>query len=805
MGRKAFTYLALFALLAILGYLVYQRVEDYRVGVAARKQAELRYAEVQRDEANAKKLPHPDRGLESLPRAYPRPPSAWRSSEKARYEAILGKGRFDILVVPFQIQDYAFERDIRSLMTAQLAMAIGDAGKATVADPYLVAKALGDGERLLSLPDIFRIANAVGARRIVAGYVGHELNNLMRITLHLYERNERERFDEYSFGPRQAKYGARTMASERLKSQHFEKMAYLESTPMDAFQAALPEMIKFLGMDPAALALTKPQSRFDDAALPKSPLALVSETAEPARDAYFLQLMAMLTSRTGERERERLIEKSMLALARMSPESPDYRLLKARALMHMGLRPAALRALGTPGTAEEKHLFAVLNGNLTEVRANRSAVPSGARALMALLEQTAIEGAYGLYDGKATAAGMAALKLPGEMWVYLARRALAEKDWWAQYDNLEFKALLDRELPVEGFTVQSMLGGAVTVGNMEKLRTTADLSVLEHVRKRVDGQSAQACCQPLAARFTESDFVDLVEGVGTDNLSRRARFFIHTQGSPASGMEFLSKIEAAYKDHPDFVLERGHAEIALATSASGPERDGLLKAAYLDGFNAWYWEQGQTRTAAEAESYVMRRTHREDFGPHSDPYTYDYPLRPYYPYWNSDERVVRIALDNSCFDIGAAKHLAWLLGKVQNRWDQVDELLKSIEGRFNGDPERIALMASALARKGDYKALEQQYAEGIRLQPNAEELYKELGKLLFRNGEADRSAKVFSSFPGLKDTKTKPVELSNYAFEAGSLYYWSGDLRRALPFYKVAADLDTGWRRASRRLPGSLC
>jgi hypothetical protein len=793
MGRKALTYLALFVLLAILGYLVYQRVEDQRMAEAARQQAEMRYAEVLRDEANAKKLPQPDRGLEWLPAAYPRPPSAWRSSEKARYEAILGKGRFDVLVVPFQVQDQAFGRDIRSFMTAQLAMAIGEAGKASVADPYLVAKALGDGERRLSIPDIFRLANAVGAKRIVAGYVGHDLANVMRVTLHLYERNERELFDEYVFGPRPAKYGARAVASERLKSQDFEKIAYTgESTPVDAFQATLPAMIKFLGIDPAALASAKPQSRFEEAALPKSPLALVSETAEPARDAYFLQLMATLTPRRAERERERLLEKSLLALSRMSPESPDYRLLKARALMHMGLRPAALRVLGTPGTAEEKHLFAVLNGNLTEVRANRSAVPAGARALMALLEQTAIAAAYDVYDAKAAAADMAALKLPGEMWPYLARRALAETDWWAQYDNIALKALLDRELPVEGFTAEAMLRGAATVGDMDKLRTVADLSVLEHARKRLERSAAQACCQPLAARLTESDFLDVVESVGTDNLSRRARFFIHTQGSPASGMEFLAKIEAAYKDHPDFVLQRGYAEIALAASASGPEREGLLKAAYLDGFNVWYWEQGQTRIAAEAESYVVQRSHREDFGPHPDPYTYDYPMRTYYPYWDTDERLVRIVLDNSCFDLGPATHLVSLLGKEQNRWDQVDELLQSLEGRFNGNPERIKLTASALARKGDYKALEQQYAEGIRLQPAAEELYTELGKLLFRNGETDRAAKVFMSFPGLKDRKTKPVELSNYAYEAGSLYYWSGDFKRALPFYKVAADLETG-------------
>ena len=71
----------------------------------------------------------------------------------------------------------------------------------------------------------------------------------------------------------------------------------------------------------------------------------------------------------------------------LPPDSPDYRVLKARALMYMGLRPAALRSLGTPATAEQKHLFAVLNGNLPEVQSNRPGVAPGIRALIAMVEE----------------------------------------------------------------------------------------------------------------------------------------------------------------------------------------------------------------------------------------------------------------------------------------------------------------------------------------------------------------------------------------------------------------------------------
>src|SRR5205085_3416712 len=54
------------------------------------------------------------------------------------------------------------------------------------------------------------------------------------------------------------------------------------------------------------------------------------------------------------------------------------------------------------------------------------------------------------------------------------------------------------------------------------------------------------------------------------------------------------------------------------------------------------------------------------------------------------------------------------------------------------------------------------------------------------------AARVFMNFPGIKGKSVHPVALSNYAYEAGSLYYWTGDFQHAIPFYKIAADLDTG-------------
>ena len=74
---------------------------------------------------------------------------------------------------------------------------------------------------------------------------------------------------------------------------------------------------------------------------------------DPARDAYTFLLFAGLTPNAISRTKERFVEKAFLALRQMSPTSPEYRALRARAYMMKSYRPAAIKALGVPQTSEE--------------------------------------------------------------------------------------------------------------------------------------------------------------------------------------------------------------------------------------------------------------------------------------------------------------------------------------------------------------------------------------------------------------------------------------------------------------------
>src|SRR6185295_7039188 len=82
-----------------------------------------------------------------VPGAPPRPASAWLEAEQKMYADVLARSKADVLVVPFQIQGRGLDRVERTLMSADLAYAIGDAGALTVADPFLASLALGEGAR----------------------------------------------------------------------------------------------------------------------------------------------------------------------------------------------------------------------------------------------------------------------------------------------------------------------------------------------------------------------------------------------------------------------------------------------------------------------------------------------------------------------------------------------------------------------------------------------------------------------------------------------------------------------------------
>jgi len=719
-----------------------------------------------------------------VPRSYPRPVSEWQRNEKAFYEKTLSNGKFDVLVVPFQVWGWAVDRSARSLMTAELAMGIAQSQKVKIPDPYLVAKALGEGQRQLKQDDIYKLADAMGVKRIIWGYAGHDRKEKMSIAVLIQDYTGVARSGARWAGP--------------VATKKFDNISLEGDVPaVQAYESVLPEIMKSVGADAASPLFAQMESRLEMAALPASPVSLTASTGNPAQDAYGFLLYSALTPANTERAKEVFAEKALLALLSLSPASPEYRALRARAYMALGLRMAAIKLLDVPQTDEERGLLAALNGNLPEVRAAAAREKNPLKKLIQKLDENRIAAAYGVITAKKSMAEVAALKLPGEIWPFVVTRAFVDWDGWSQYDNASLKMLLDYELPVKGHSLEEMVRGSSALGDPEKIRAIANLSVFHHGRQFMDANVARLCCEFTFNKPGPLDYLTLLQETGNDNLMRYINFLSQIQGTSNKAIVFANSIDASYKGYPYYAFERSKAEARLAANGGGAEKAALDKASHENAFNAYYWEQGQSLVANRARDQ-FGADGKQYYGHHDNLYYTDIPYRPYYWTWadggNPETNVNNdlAAFKNATTEIHTLAQLAYHYRMYPDK-GQVSELMKSIAGRFTGSPRRNEMLVVEALERGDNKAAQALLRENIALSPAYWASYEALARLLIESGDVNAAAKVFHAYEGFKKgSEENRVGIANYAYEAGSYFYWTGHFDLAVPFYKIAVSQGTG-------------
>jgi len=116
--------------------------------------------------------------------------------------------------------------------------------------------------------------------------------------------------------------------------------------------------------------------------------------------------------------------------------------------------------------------------------------------------------------------------------------------------------------------------------------------------------------------------------------------------------------------------------------------------------------------------------------------------------------------------------------------------LEQLSKRFRGHPDRSALQIQDRGGDAQMARLE----ANLKDRPDLWANYSGVGhRQITTLGDYDAAARTFRSFPGFKDRAGyDAVDLSNDAYEAGSLFFWAGHFDAAREFYQIAADLDTG-------------
>lgn len=743
---------------------------------------------------------HEDLGMAGVNRNEIRE-SSWISAEQGLFRELLEKQHFDVLVVPFQVQNNALDQIERSLMTRHLIRQIRMTTNLRVADPDIVERALGRGFRTYPEQSVYNLANALGVKKLIRGYAGHARDMKMRLTFKVQELAQGSRFD----------------TSTRSTHAIFKDISFSdESLPSEVFAAMLPKLVPALGIKGEHEASRGESSDLTAAKLPITPSELLqSQDRSPVVLAAHLSLLGAL-SPPGTRTSQAFFERSLALLRNEHPESPDALFLKAYALSNLYRRPAAVELLNTTSTSEQVALRSALDGDLMALPEQVSKIRNPLPKLLMQIKLNDLRWAYDNQTARSQAP-MASQEMPSAWNLFYTRR-YAYPDHWDAPNSEELKQFMDYLYPIKGYSLKEIYQGMLVQGDVNSRNTLKiDVSIHEH-RKRLLKDQPELISNDSLGFVRPLDLLDLAAAWAEDSIRKRVYIIVINQGLYEEGLSVLDRYEASFRGHPELTALKSGALRILAKQKGSEEGGNLRKMANDVDFNACYWFQGQSQTANSvchgAMYYENDFPRREFWRRHKDSSIYgdrsDYEMKEIVLnrqtgtidyFWNvykTELRDVELALRYASYDFGTLETYYNTL-TAHGNIAEAEKLIGRNKHRFNGNSRKATFLAGIYGKKDDAAAITRLYEDTIRVVPRNWQPYYELGVHYLYRGDARRAAESFRRFPPFKDgpkigeeDNVDTVALSNNAQKAGATLLWAGAVQEAKPYYELSAGYQTG-------------
>ena len=733
--------------------------------------------------------------------------SAWVETEQELFYEVLKRQPADVLVAPFQVQDYAFDHIERSLMTKYLIRQIKMTTDSRIADPDIAERSLGWGKRTFSEQRIYRLANVLGVKKLVRIFVGHNRDMKMRITAVVQDRPQGGVFD----------------TATKTKEIVYQDIAFSdENLPSNAFASMLTTVIADMGIKEIRREAPADVPRLKDVPLPLTLLDSVqSKETSPLVLAAHLAVAGSL-SPAGSRTSQDFFERSLTLLRGVSPNSSDALFLKAYAFSQLYRRPAAVDVLRKPLTPEQLALRFYLDGDLTALPAQVEKIQS---PIPKVLMQIALNDLRWSYDEQ-TARSMtikANQDVPlGWRLFYTRRYTLA--DPWNVESTLELKQFLDEKYLLKGYSLQDIARGMAIRGEINPVDDAKiDASVSEH-RKRILQDRPELSDGDPQRSIRPLDLLDIVEAWSEEAMIKRIKLPVNIQALWEEGITTIDRYEFYFQGHPELAALKSTALRRLARLKGGAEGKNLVKKADELDTDACSWFQGQTRSANTVCSSKMYYENdfprREFWRRHKDSSLYGdrekYDLREtvvtspetsnefFARLFKSELRDRDLALRYTIPDFERFEDYYNVFAS-RNMTPEADTLFERNKHRFNGNPFKTAFRATQYEKTGEEQKIVRLYEDIIPVVPGVWAPYYELGYHYLKNGDTRRAKETFRRYPLFRDkgktnseNSVDDVMLSNNANAAGIALHWAGAVHDARPFFELSAGYQTGSGRGMR-------
>jgi hypothetical protein len=705
------------------------------------------------------------------------PRSLWVESQKTVFAAAVARTKADVFIAPFQTQGYGLDRIERAIMTADLAYELGRSR--SVADPFLVARALGEGARRFEQGAIMRLAHAVGARRVVVPYVGHDRNHRMTISIQVFELT----------------LDGALPQSELEASRDWRAIPFTDDDPpYSVFHRMLPVVLK-------DLALTSPSP---DRSPSLSPVGFPSRvavsfpelaTADPLAlpTSVGLALLGTLAATAGEMSRERLFERAYVASLHFDEAGAATDFLRAYTLMNLRRRPAALALIQDSSRPVDVVLGAILNGDLPGATTGLAAVPSGLERLLLSIQINDMRLYYERQGEPPLAESVAVFGEDAVEWHALVEGRSSNLDPWSVEPAVVPKYLMDEVFPVQGLDARTLLEGGIIV-RAPADDISVDSATARHARRFVETANTVPCCDAGSAKLNTWDLMFLLEGRGEARISRELYRLVRMQGLPEEAAVAFARYDDLFSGHPLLAGMRAEFSTRMSYKATLDTRETWLERAREDSLVATVWSAGQN--SVSLRGVLGLGIPSPLASPFIDAYGFDYPRQSFWPEWcfGYEERAdIREALQREA-DAHNQTDLEHMARSVPRAPERQRELATVLQSRFIGHPHRATLLAGLNSQDGTTgDTLEPQRA-ALAEDPDNWDAYMSLAELLItRDGNYEEAAEILMSYPRFQgEPEHDRVAISNMAYRAGSLFFSRLYFDLARPFFAISAGLNTG-------------
>lgn len=721
-------------------------------------------------------------------------PSPWLQQRLAPLWSALAKSSARILILPPSNPEDKPGLDLtaRIAFARALTDALAAENAALVPDPGFVLAAIGE-PRTIDEASLLRLLAQTPIESLVTGALSLEQGRvsllLHRTTVQTKQRRTHEVKVDLS---------ARDLPEQSLSSIASEAMQAL------GFEAVGREN-EVIKASPAL-------------ALPGSPLAAISQSADPLTGIWLQQLFGVLHSPiflAEPRAQERVFERSLWSLARLSRDSADRAVLEARALAYLGRREAALRLLeNAPPSPEAIALRAYLNADLPALERAVANIRRPIARLMGELELLPVRSTAGSMTRESRSAELQRIiRNSPEPWHAIIALYGFSFDAWDYPAPVVVKGVLERDFPVPEYRAEEVILGRAALGAHPldaKIQAELALSPLVHVRKWREQHPEQLCCAGPAAgvhRPALTDYLDLLENAADALMLGHLHFLREVQDNRDQALATINLYDELLfaRSHPGVLMQKGSAYVRTSrTPSTAWNNDEVFEAARR--IKAWTGHQSQIAAWAAVEwlrsvsQVAVTRGYR---GVYSDllrpldkqPLAGDFPARDVFladlasglgnP--GSDRADEKEALRKAC---AIAVHYFWpcqAYAHVVQAHGQEDERKQGellLRGRFAGYGEAARVKAIYLREQGRMAEAKAVLRDTLRSSPY---LYADLGDLLSDEGEFDEASRVYAAHPDLKTTPENTVGLSNYLHAAGHRLLVRGAAPQARRFFETAA------------------